>query len=221
MSAPRKVAIVGGGVIGGGWAARFLLPGWRVAVFDPAPDAQRRIGEVLDNARRSLPALADVPMPAEGLLRFVDTLPEAVTGADWIQESVPERLDLKHKVLAHIQRYAPASAIIGSSTSGFKPSALQQGAAALQQDAAALQLGAAAPGRILVTHPFNPVYLLPLVELVASEPEVIDPVENISSRTATGHTSTTVAARPRSRFVGQPGMGPWEVNGCSGAIRWK
>jgi carnitine 3-dehydrogenase len=52
-----KAAIIGGGVIGGGWAARFLLNGWDVAVADPDPEAERKIGEVLANARRSLPGL--------------------------------------------------------------------------------------------------------------------------------------------------------------------
>ena len=149
---PRKAAIIGGGVIGGGWAARFLLNGWDVAVFDPDPQAERRVGEVIANARAALPALSDTGLPPEGRLSFAATLAEAVTGADYVQESVSERLDLKHRVLAEIQ--AASDAPIGSSTSGFKPSELQQ--------------GARAPGRIFVAHPFNPVYLLPLVELVPS-----------------------------------------------------
>ena len=72
----RKAAIIGGGVIGGGWAARFLLNGWDVAVFDPDPEAERKIGEVIANARRSLPALYDRAMPAEGQSwdTFIDTL---------------------------------------------------------------------------------------------------------------------------------------------------
>ncbi|GGL57401.1 carnitine 3-dehydrogenase [Wenxinia marina] len=144
-----KAAIVGGGVIGGGWAARFLLNGWDVAVFDPDPEAQRKIGEVLAGARRALPALYDGALPDEGRLTFHADLAEVVTGADWVQESVPERLDLKHRVLAQIEAAAPVDAIIGSSTSGFKPSELNaQGA------------------RAIVAHPFNPVYLLPLIELV-------------------------------------------------------
>ena len=61
-----KAGIIGGGVIGGGWAARFLLNGWDVAVFDPDPDAPRKIDAVLDNAQLSLPALSDVPLPAMG-----------------------------------------------------------------------------------------------------------------------------------------------------------
>ncbi len=148
-----KAAIVGGGLIGGGWAARFLLHGWDVAVSDPSPKAEAQIGAILDNARQWLPALADVAMPSEGELIFAESLAESVSGADWVQESVPEELALKHKVLAEIQANAPDNAIVGSSTSGFKPSELQE--------------GSKHPGQILVAHPFNPVYLLPLVEVVA------------------------------------------------------
>jgi carnitine 3-dehydrogenase len=72
----RKAAIIGGGVIGGGWAARFLLNGWNVSVFDPDPQAERKIGEVLANARAALPALSDVPMPKEGKLTFAGPLPK-------------------------------------------------------------------------------------------------------------------------------------------------
>ena len=109
-----KVAIVGGGVIGGGWAARFLLNGWDVAVFDPHPEAERRLGEVLDNARQSLPQLGDADLPAEGSLTFAASIEDAVKDAAWIQESVTERLELKHKVFAEIQAAAPVDAVIGS-----------------------------------------------------------------------------------------------------------
>jgi len=149
MTAPRKAAIIGGGVIGGGWAARFALNGWDVAVCDPNPDAARKVDTVLENARLALPALYDRALPPEGRLRHVSTLSEAVRDATWVQESVPERLDVKHAVLAQIAAAAAPDAVIGSSTSGFTPSELSaQGA------------------RAIVAHPFNPVYLLPLVELV-------------------------------------------------------
>ena len=151
----KIAAIIGGGVIGGGWAARFLLHGWHVKVYDPAADAQRKIEEVLANARASLPKLSDVSLPKEGQLTFCDNLQAAVADANWIQESVPERLDIKLSTLAAIQAACSHTAIIGSSTSGFKPSELQQ--------------EAARPAQIMVAHPFNPVYLLPLVELVPSE----------------------------------------------------
>ncbi len=163
----RKAAIIGGGVIGGGWAARFLLNGWNVSVFDPDPEAERKIGEVMANARRALPALSDVPMPPEGKMTFHDSITDAVQGAEYIQESVSERLDLKHRVFSQIQQVAHGVPI-GSSTSGFKPSELQE--------------GAADPSVIFVAHPFNPVYLLPLAEVVPrakSSPQVIEHAKQI------------------------------------------
>ena len=151
----KKIAIIGGGVIGGGWLARFLLNGHDVKLFDPDPEAERKINEVLSNARHALPMLYERALPDEGQLRIVSSLEEAVGDADYIQESVPERLDLKQQVFKEIQSYCPEEAIIASSTSGFKPSELQD--------------GSARPEQIMVCHPFNPVYLLPLVELVPSE----------------------------------------------------
>jgi carnitine 3-dehydrogenase len=113
------------------------------------PDAERKIGEVIANARRSLPALYDTALPAEGNLSFHSEMADAVQNANWIQESIPERLDLKHRILGDLSELAPETAVIGSSTSGFKPSELNEKGA-----------------RAIVAHPFNPVYLLPLIELV-------------------------------------------------------
>ena len=157
-----KAACIGGGVIGAGWIARLLLAGVDVDVFDPSPDAQRVVGEVLANARRATTALLNAPLPTPGTLRFADTLEQAVAGAQLVQESVPERLDLKHRVLQAIDAAAAPDAIIGSSTSGLLPSDLQQ--------------GMRHPERLVVAHPYNPVYLLPLVEIVGGKmtsPETI------------------------------------------------
>ncbi|WP_299557625.1 carnitine 3-dehydrogenase [uncultured Sulfitobacter sp.] len=163
----KTAAIIGGGVIGGGWAARFALNGWDVQIFDPDAQAKRKVSEVMANARRSLPGLTDVALPAEGSISFHDTIAEAVADAAWIQESVPERLDVKHATFAEIQNACKAGAVIGSSTSGFKPSELQQ--------------GAARPEQIMVAHPFNPVYLLPLVELVTTDasPALVETAKDI------------------------------------------
>ncbi len=156
MSNNEKVAaIIGGGVIGGGWVARFLLHGWRVQVFDQDSAAKEKIDAVLDNARASLPKLFADAMPQEGKLVFTSSITEAVAGASWIQESVPERLDIKHAVFKEIEAAAADNAIIGSSTSGFMPSELKT--------------VLAKPERLFVAHPFNPVYLLPLVELVPGD----------------------------------------------------
>jgi carnitine 3-dehydrogenase len=117
---------------------------------------------VLANARAALPALSDVPMPAEGRLSFAGTMAEAVEGAEYVQESVSERIELKHKVYAQLQQSNPG-VLIGSSTSGFKASDLQK--------------SSPAPENIIVAHPFNPVYLLPLSEISgspANPPEVVE-----------------------------------------------
>ncbi|KIC13394.1 carnitine 3-dehydrogenase [Leisingera sp. ANG-Vp] len=150
-----KVAILGGGVIGGGWAARFLLNGHDVAVYDPAPEAERKLGEILDNARASLPAVYDRPLPPEGALRFASSLAEAVAGADWVQESAPERLEVKQALYKEIEPHLGAETVLASSTSGYRPSQLQE---LLKR-----------PDRLIVAHPFNPVYLVPLVEVVGSD----------------------------------------------------
>ena len=140
----RIAAVIGGGVIGGGWAARFLLNGWKVHIFDSDSDAAPKIIGVLENARASLPLLADTALPEEGQLVFCDTLEQAASGAHWIQESVPERLPVKKKVFAALQNAADHNAIIASSTSGFTPTQLRE--------------GAVHPDQIIVAHPYNPVY---------------------------------------------------------------
>jgi carnitine 3-dehydrogenase len=147
-----RAACIGGGVIGGGWVSRLLLCGIDVKVFDPHPEAGRMVAEVLANAERAWGNLTTAPLPPRGKLSFAQTLEEAVQVADFIQESVPERLDLKRSVINQIDAAAPAPSIIGSSTSGLLPSDLQ---AQMRH-----------PERLVVAHPYNPVYLLPLVELV-------------------------------------------------------
>ncbi len=149
-----RVGLLGGGVIGGGWAARFVLEGHDVAVFDPSPGAGVGVEVMLENARRARARLSLAPPPREGGLTIAGSLEEAVAGVDLVQESAPEREELKRDLLAAADRAAPGSAIIASSTSGLLPSRISA-----DMDH---------PERFLVGHPFNPVYLLPLVELCGS-----------------------------------------------------
>lgn len=151
----RKVGLVGGGVIGGGWAARFLLNGIDVTVADPDPEAARKIGEVLANARRAQKKLTYTSNLKEGRLSVVTDIEDAVRDADFVQESLPEREDLKVEILTRISRAIDPDVIVGSSTSGLLPSRLQRG---MQK-----------PERLVVGHPFNPVYLLPLVEVCGGD----------------------------------------------------
>ncbi len=148
---PGRVALLGGGVIGAGWAARLLLNGSDVRLYDPDPATERVVGEVLENARDAYARLTLAPLPPEGSLAVVGSIEEAVDGAELVQESAPEQLGLKRALLAAADRAAPDDAIVCSSTSGLRPSELQD--------------AMARPERFVVGHPFNPVYLLPLVEI--------------------------------------------------------
>src|SRR5947199_5920017 len=82
-----RVGLLGGGVIGGGWAARFVLNGVDVRLYDPDPEAPRKVGRVLEHARRAYARLTLVPLPPEGALTFVATPAEAAAGAQLVQES--------------------------------------------------------------------------------------------------------------------------------------
>ncbi|MFV2002480.1 MAG: carnitine 3-dehydrogenase [Paracoccaceae bacterium] len=185
-------AFIGTGVIGAGWAARFLLNGWNVNLFDPDPNAAQNFETTLTNARHALPMLYDVALPPEGTLTICSTISAAVTNATWIQESAPERLELKRKIYQTIQQHCPAEAIIASSTSGFKPTDLQG--------------CATRPEQILVAHPFNPVYLLPLIELVPSPQNTPELIENASQTlTSLGflplHVRAEIDAHIADRFL--------------------
>lgn len=151
----QTVACIGGGVIGAGWVARLLENGIDVNVFDPGPDAEQKMQAVLDNADRAYAKLTMAQRPHKGAIKFADSIQVAVENAQWIVESVPERLDIKHSVYAEVEQYAANDAIIASSTSGIMPSDLQR--------------NLTHPGRLIVAHPFNPVYLLPVVEIVGGK----------------------------------------------------
>ena len=146
-------AAVGCGVIGAGWVARLRLRGVDVRAYDPVPVAEQVLADVHDNALRAW-RLLDLEPSADsiGSLTMCASIAEACSDAELVVESVPERLDLKHATLAEIDASAAPSTLIASSTSGFMPSVLAE--------------PLARPERLIVGHPFNPVYLLPLVEVV-------------------------------------------------------
>ena len=183
-----KAATVGGGVIGAGWVARLVLNGIDVAIFDPDPDAARKVDEVMSGARRAYARMAPEGLPREGRITYAASIAEAVNDADLVQESVPERLDLKHKVLCEIDAHAPPQALIGSSTSGLKPTDLQT---PLRH-----------PDRLVVAHPFNPVYLLPLVEIVGGEKTTADTVARAKDTYAAIGMKPVVIRKEIEAFVG-------------------
>ena len=183
-----KAACIGGGVIGAGWVARLVLNGIDVSLFDPDPEASRKVGEVMKNARRAYKQMVPAGLPKEGRVTYAKSIAEAVAGADFIQESVPERLDVKHKVLAEIDTHAAADALIGSSTSGILPTDMQT---AMKH-----------PERLVVAHPYNPVYLLPLVEIVGGKATSKTAIERAKAAYASIGMKPVVIRKEIEAFVG-------------------
>lgn len=150
----EKVAIVGAGLVGSGWAIVFARAGFEVALYDAAPGAARRAVDAIvlrldDLVRAGL--LADA-VAAQARIRVADTLADALAGAVYVQESVLERADVKRAVFGDIDRVIDAGTIVGSSSSGIPASAFTE--------------HVACRSRCLVAHPVNPPYLIPVVELV-------------------------------------------------------
>ncbi len=155
MRQVKVLGLLGTGVIGAGWAARALHFGTDVLAADVNPEMEKWLRGAVDTAQQALSRLTLAPLPPPGQLSFTTDLMEVARRADLIQENIPENLELKQRVLGEASRHAPPEVIIASSTSGLMPTDLQR--------------DARAPERVLVAHPFNPVYLLPLVELVGGE----------------------------------------------------
>jgi 3-hydroxyacyl-CoA dehydrogenase len=149
----RRVAIVGTGVIGASWSALYLAKGLHVVATDPAPGAEDRLRAFVANAWTALERLGLSPGASQANLSFTADLAEALTGADFVQENGPERLDFKQKLYGQLDELLAADVIIASSSSGLTMSEIQKGAAAH-------------PERCVIAHPFNPPHLIPLVEIV-------------------------------------------------------
>ncbi|MEJ8280082.1 3-hydroxyacyl-CoA dehydrogenase NAD-binding domain-containing protein [Pseudonocardia spirodelae] len=169
MSEPRApheiatVACIGAGVIGGGWAAYFLSRGLAVRAWDPGPGAGDRLRRTVDAAWPALTELGLAPGADPQAITLHPTAAEAVAGADFVQESAPEDLELKRSLLAELAAAAGPGVVVASSTSGFPMSDMA--------------VAAADPSALVVGHPFNPPYLIPLVEVVGgrdSAPWAVD-----------------------------------------------
>ncbi len=157
----ERAAVVGCGVIGAAWASRMLLSGVDVVVSDPSPDAEATLTDVMANAIAAWDDLG-LSTNTRGTYRIAASIADAVADAQFIQESVPERPEIKATVLAEIEAAAPTDTIIGSSTSGIRASVMQE--------------TMTNPERLVVGHPYNPVYLLPVVEVVGGDQT---PIENV------------------------------------------
>lgn len=151
----EQVAVIGTGVIGASWAAYFLARGLRVSAWDPAPGARERLREAVDAHWPTLVRIGLAADASRDALTFHDTLEGALQGADFVQESGPEREDLKQDLFRRMDAALPPSVVIASSSSGLLMSRVQS--------------VCEHPGRVVLGHPFNPPHLIPLVEVIGGE----------------------------------------------------
>lgn len=150
----NHTAVLGAGVIGSSWAALFLAAGRTVRVYDPLPDAEAQTRAAIENAWPALEELGLTERAKPNALSFGSSAVDAVAGADFVQENVPERDAVKHALYAEIEPALAEHAVVSSSTSGMTLEVLQA--------------GWSNPSPLILGHPFNPPHLIPLVELTAN-----------------------------------------------------
>ena len=178
MSSINSIGIVGAGLIGSGWAARCLARGIDVVAYDPSPEGQSVIRSHLDNAWHALTKLG-FDRQDSGELTSVATLEDLCENVDFIQENAPDSLEVKQQLHRQLDQLTAPEVIIASSSSGLLPTQIQA--------------GTVHPERIVIGHPFNPVYILPLVEIVR------------------GKDTSSATAKRAAEFYAQIGMYPLMV----------
>ena len=150
-----RVTSIGAGPIGAGWAAHFLARGYDVCAYIHDPKERESFDAILDTAWISLSALGLEKGASRDRLSVTSDLDVAVQDADFVQESAPERIEIKQALYKTLGEIVPSHVVIGSSTSGLTMTDIQQ--------------NCATPERCVIGHPFNPPYLLPLVEIVGGK----------------------------------------------------
>ncbi|MEM8581662.1 MAG: 3-hydroxyacyl-CoA dehydrogenase NAD-binding domain-containing protein, partial [Pseudomonadota bacterium] len=159
----KRVASLGAGPIGGGWTAHFLARGFDVTAYIHSIQERDALLSVVDTAWRSLKDLGLAQGASRDRLTVTTDLNEAVSGAGFVQESAPERLEIKQTLYEQLGQIVPPNVVIGSSTSGLTMSEIQA--------------RCTTPERCVIGHPFNPPYLLPLVEIVGGADTAPEAVE--------------------------------------------
>ena len=152
---PTKAASLGGGVIGASWTSLFVAQGVPTTVYDVHPEVERKVRAYVDKAWPVLEELGVVAGGSPDLVSFADDPAKAVEGADFVQESVPERLPIKVALYEQIEPALAEGCIVSSSASGLT--------------LAEMQTGWQNPSHFVLGHPFNPPHLIPLVEVMGNE----------------------------------------------------
>ena len=154
----RRVACVGSGLVGQGWATLFALHGYDVVMQDLT---EEKVEEAKGRVSHHIDTLVDAGLgkdseAAKRRLSTTTSLKEALKGADFVVESVFESLEVKCPLYAEMDKLAPANVVFTSSTSGLMMTEIARD---MERH----------PERAIVAHPWNPVHLVPLVELSPGE----------------------------------------------------
>lgn len=155
MTEFKQTAVLGAGVIGASWTALFLASGREVAVYDNSPTVDKTVRDYVARAWPTLESLGLVKGGSPDGIRFCKSAAEAVEGASFVQENVPERIEIKHALYKEIEACLATDAVVATSASGLTLSEMQE--------------GWKEPGRFVLGHPFNPPHLIPLVEVMGNE----------------------------------------------------
>ncbi len=155
MTEFKQTAVIGAGVIGASWTALFVAAGMNVNIYDPSPTAELDVTDYVERAWLTLVELGLAIEGRRGRIRYCDSAAKAVENAQFVQENVPEKIEIKHALFREIEPRLLAEAIVCSSASGLMVSEMQG--------------GWDNPSRFILGHPFNPPHLIPLVELLAND----------------------------------------------------
>ena len=148
----NKIAVIGAGVIGSGWVVRFLAHNKKVIVYDQDPKLKKKVISEIKRAWPFVKKLFNKKKLKLENFKYVTNIEDALKDADFIQECAPENYKLKTKLMKIIGKYSKINAIISSSSSGLLPSKIYS--------------KCKNPSRAIIAHPFNPVYMLPGIEIV-------------------------------------------------------
>jgi 3-hydroxyacyl-CoA dehydrogenase len=190
----KKVAVIGAGTIGAGWATLFAVKGYDVNLYSRRAETRAKSIKTIESnldflAEKEMLSKDDVAQSFERI-KEVAELPKAVKDVDYVQECVAEDYGIKKSIFAEADKFSPENTILASSSSGLKMTEIQQ--------------ATSRPGKCIVAHPWNPPHLIPLVEIVPGE-KTSDETIDVTLKLQTKLGKVAVVVKKKSRDISEIG----------------